>query len=299
MIREILKQQEKTFSFEFFPPKNYGSAVELGVNVGKLVSVSPSFVSVTYGAGGSTHQSSFEICDLFQNKIGLTCMAHYTCVNATKEKINADLDYLYNLNIRNLMLLRGDPPKGDQSYFHSRKEFQYASDLVKEANSQGRFSIGVAGYPEKHMECADLDTDIKNLKFKVDQGADFVVTQMFFDNNHYFAFVERARKEGINVRIIPGIIPITNFSQIRKFSQMCGTTIPDSTVEALESCQDNPEKTYQVGVDLAVKQSEELLRRGAPGIHFYTLNKSDATMDIFASIPKELKANGALVNNLR
>lgn len=267
--------------------------------MGKLVSVSPSFVSVTYGAGGSTHDSTFEICDFFQNKIGLTCMAHYTCVNATREKIIADLDYLYNLNIRNLMLLRGDPPKGDKTYFQSKKEFQYASDLVKVAHAQGRFSIGVAGYPEKHLECPDLDTDIRNLKFKVDQGADFVVTQMFFDNNHYFSFVERARKAGIAVRIIPGIIPITNFSQIRKFSQMCGTSIPDSYVEALEPYQDNPNKTYQIGVDLAIKQCEELLRRGAPGIHFYTLNKSDATLDIFASIPNELKGQTAVVNNLR
>lgn len=289
MISELIKKQDKTFSFEFFPPKNYGSAVELGINVGKLVSLAPSFVSVTYGAGGSTHDSSFELCDLLQNKIGLTCMAHYTCVNASREKIEADLDYLYGINIQNLMLLRGDPPKGEESYFASKKEFRYASDLVKVAFALKRFSIGVAGYPEKHLESTDMEADIKNLKYKVDQGADFVVTQMFFDNDYYFSFVDRARKEGIQVRIIPGIIPITNFKQIRKFSQMCGANIPSYIVEKMGPYQDDPKKTYQVGVDLAIRQCEDLLRRGAPGIHFYTLNKSDATFDILESLPSGLK----------
>jgi methylenetetrahydrofolate reductase (NADPH) len=287
MIREIFQKQDKTFSFEFFPPKSYGAAIEFGINVGKLIGLSPSFVSVTYGAGGSTHTTSFELCDFLQNKIGLTCMAHYTCVNTSREKIEKDLDYLYDRNIRNLMLLRGDPPKDDIAYFTKKSEFRYASDLVKVAFEQNRFCIGVAGYPEKHIESKDADSDIRNLVNKVNNGADFIVTQMFFDNRYYFDFVERARKAGITMRIIPGIIPITNFSQIKKFSQMCGATIPAEISELMEPCQENSKKSYQLGVDLAIKQCEYLLKNGAPGIHFYTLNKSQAAWDIFASLPRD------------
>ncbi len=287
MIKDLFNRCKKTFSFEFFPPKNYGSAIEFGINVGKLSGLAPSFVSVTYGAGGTTHQTSFELCDLLQNKIGLDCMAHYTCVNASREKIEADLNYLYERNIRNLMLLRGDPPKGEDTYFSQKKEFRYASDLVKMAHEQKRFSIGVAGYPEKHLEAESLEIDIKNLKTKVDSGADFIVTQMFFDNKHYFDFVSKVRAAGINIRIIPGIIPITNFSQIKKFSQMCGACIPDELTELLEPIQHDPKKTYQVGVDYAIRQCEDLLKNGAPGIHFYTLNKSQAAIDIFSSLSRE------------
>jgi methylenetetrahydrofolate reductase (NADPH) len=285
MIRELFKKQDKTFSFEFFPPKTYGAAIEFGINVGKLTGLSPSFVSVTYGAGGSTHTTSFELCDFLQNKIGLTCMAHYTCVNTSQEKIEADLDFLYERNIRNLMLLRGDPPKGDGGYFSKKIDFRYASDLVKVAKEQHRFCIGVAGYPEKHLESENFESDIRHLLEKVNSGADFIVTQMFFDNRHYFDFVKRARQAGITMRIIPGIIPITNFTQIKKFSQMCGATIPVSISELMEPYQDNPNKSYQIGVELAIKQCEELLKNGAPGIHFYTLNKSQAALDIFASLP--------------
>jgi methylenetetrahydrofolate reductase (NADPH) len=291
MIKEIFQKQDKTFSFEFFPPKSYGAAIEFGINVGKLIGLNPSFVSVTYGAGGSTHTTSFELCDFLQNKIGLTCMAHYTCVNTSREKIIADLDFLYERNIRNLMLLRGDPPKGDAAYFSRKSEFRYASDLVKVAFEQNRFCIGVAGYPEKHLESENLESDIQHLLIKVNNGADFIVTQMFFDNKYYFDFVERARKAGITMRIIPGIIPVTNFSQIKKFSQMCGATIPAEISELLEPCQNDSKKSYQTGVDLAIRQCEELLKNGAPGIHFYTLNKSQAALDIFASLPRN-EVNG-------
>lgn len=287
MIRELFKTQKKTFSFEFFPPKTYGAAIEFGINVGKLIGLSPSFVSVTYGAGGSTHTTSFELCDFLQNKIGLKCMAHYTCVNTSIEKIEADLDYLYERNIRNLMLLRGDPPKGDSAYFQQKTGFRYASDLVKVVHQKNRFSIGVAGYPEKHLESESFESDIQNLVTKVNSGADFIITQMFFDNRFYFDFVERARRAGITQRIIPGIIPITNFSQIKRISQLCGASIPPDIVEVLLSYQDNPEKSYQLGVDLAIKQCEDLLKNGAPGIHFYTLNKSRAALDIFASLPRQ------------
>lgn len=289
MIKELFKTQSKTFSFEFFPPKNLISSIELGANIEKLSKLAPSFVSVTYGAGGSTQEVSFDLCDYIQNKVGLTCMAHYTCVNASREKIEADLDLLYEKNIRNLMLLRGDPPRGDQSFFESQSSFRYASDLVKVAMAQNRFCLGVAGYPEKHVESKDQASDIKHLKYKVNQGADFIVTQMFFDNSHYFKYVDLVRQADLNHRVIPGIIPITNFKQIKKFSQMCGASIPEEIVDKLGPYQHDRSKTYQTGVDIAIQQCQDLLEKGAPGIHFYTLNKSRATIDIFTSLPDSLK----------
>lgn len=289
MIKEIFARQDKTFSFEFFPPKNYQSTLELGVNIGKLVNLDPTFVSVTYGAGGSNQDASFDLCDYMQNKIGWLCMAHYTCVNASREKIEADLDHLYNIGIRNLMLLRGDAPKGQEEYFAQRSEFKHASELVAIAKAQDRFCIGVAGYPEAHVESPDSASDIFYLKQKVAAGGDFVVTQMFFDNQYYFDFVEKATAAGINQRIIPGIIPITNFKQIKRFSQIGGSYIPEWISDKLEPYQDDKEKSYQLGVEIAVAQCEDLLRNGAPGIHFYTLNKSEAALDIFSAIPKDLK----------
>ncbi len=285
-ITDIFKRQKKTFSFEFFPPKNYSSTLELGINIGQLIKLSPSFVSVTYGAGGTTQDLSFDLIDYIQNKIGLTAMAHYTCINASYEKVESDLEILFHKNILNLMLLRGDlPPTGFNGL---SQEFQHASDLIAFAKSKNRFCIGAAGYPEKHPESPDLITDLNWLKNKVDRGADFIITQMFFDNDYYFNFVKKARQLGITNRIIPGIMPITNFKQIRKFSEMCGATIPGKIVAALEPVQHENAALYTAGVDLAIEQCVDLLKRGAPGLHFYTLNKSRATIDIFSSLPHGL-----------
>ncbi len=251
----------------------------------------PTFVSITYGAGGSTQDQSFDLLDFLQNRIGLTCMAHYTCVNASREKVESDLEKLYNCNIKNLMLLRGDIPKDQPDFYEKQPEFRYASDLVKVAKDQSRFTIGVAGYPEKHPESGSQDRDIQYLKYKLDQGGDFIVTQFFFDNNFYYRYVEKARSEGIKERIIPGVIPIINYKQIKKFVQLSHATIPEEVREALEPYQDNPKKTYDIGIEIAIKQCTDLLEHGAPGIHFYTLNKSQATVEIFESIPTHLKSN--------
>ena len=285
-ITDIFIKQKKTYSFEFFPPKNYSSTLELGINIGQLIKLSPSFVSVTYGAGGTTQDLSFDLIDYIQNKIGLTAMAHYTCINATRDKVENDLDLLYKKNIKNLMLLRGDLP--GKGFAGLNQEFQHASDLIALAKSKNQYCIGAAGYPEKHPESIDVETDLKWLKNKVDQGADFIITQMFFDNEYYFKFVSEARKMGITARIIPGIMPITNFKQIQKFSEMCGAVIPDKIVSVLEPIQNDKNTLYQTGVDLAVEQCIDLLKRGAPGLHFYTLNKSRATIDIFSSLPHGL-----------
>jgi methylenetetrahydrofolate reductase (NADPH) len=283
-IIDILNKRDKSFSFEFFPPKNYSSILELGINIGQLMKLSPSFISVTYGAGGSNQEASFKLIDYINNQIGLVTMAHYTCVNATVEKVQQDLDFFHEKNIENLILLRGDPPKGETKFSNQGGDFRYASELIDFASKQDRFCIAAAGYPEAHPESENLDTDIAHLKQKVDKGVDFIVTQLFFDNAYYFDFVDRARKAGITVPIIPGIMPITNFKQIKKFTQMCGSKIPEGLVEQLHPYQDNLARTYNIGVDFSIKQCLELLDHGVPGLHFYTLNKSRATVDIFSSI---------------
>ena len=211
-------------------------------------------------------------------------MAHYTCIGANKDKIEKDLDFFKETGIQNLMLLRGDLPNDNYSL---NQEFKYASDLVRIAKQKNHFCIGAAGYPESHLESKTKEEDIDHLKFKVDQGVDFLITQMFFDNNHYFDFVERCEKAGINVPIIPGIMPIVNFKQIKKFSEMCGATIPKQLADQLGENQDNPAAKYDIGVAFAIKQCNDLLKNGAPGLHFYTLNKSRATVDIFEAIDKE------------
>jgi methylenetetrahydrofolate reductase (NADPH) len=283
-IKDILNTGEPTFSFEFFPPKNFSSILELGINIGQLMKLSPSFISVTYGAGGSTQDASFNLIDYINNKIGLVTMAHYTCVNATKEKVARDMDYFEEINIDNLILLRGDPPKGDTGPDTTGGDFRYASDLIEFVSLKNKFCIAAAGYPEAHPESETPDDDLKYLKYKVDKGADFVVTQLFFDNQYYFDYVERARKAGITIPIVPGIMPITNFKQIKKFTQMCGATIPQHLIEKLEPYQEDLSKTYEIGVEFSIDQCRELLQKGAPGLHFYTLNKSRATVDIYSSI---------------
>jgi methylenetetrahydrofolate reductase (NADPH) len=285
-ITEIFEYHDKTFSFEFFPPKNYQSILELGINIGQLIKLSPSFVSVTYGAGGSTQDLSFDLIDYIQNKIGLTAMAHYTCINANREKVDRDFAFLISKGIENLMLIRGDLP--DSGFQGLSYDFRYASDLISIANSLDAFSIGAAGYPENHPESTNTEEDMKWMKFKIDKGADFIITQMFFNNDLYFEFVKKARKANVTTRIIPGIMPITNYNQISKFSKMCGATIPLSIKERLEPIKNDPKQTYRVGVEIAIEQCIDLLKRGAPGLHFYTLNKSRATVDIYSSIPHGL-----------
>jgi methylenetetrahydrofolate reductase (NADPH) len=288
-ITELFNRTERTFSFEFFPPKDEISAVDFGINVGQLLKLDPSFVSVTYGAGGSSQERTFALVNYLQNSIGMTTMAHYTCVNATHDKVISDIGYLKSIGIENLMLLRGDPPKGATSAFGKDSSFQHASDLISIARSMHPFSIGAAAYPEKHPEAQTLKEDLDNLLRKYEAGADFLLTQLFFDNEAYYKYVTLARKKGIHCRIIPGIIPITSCKQIRKFMDMTGALVPETLTEKIETYADNPEKIYQAGLDFALKQCIDLLEWGAPGIHFYTLNKSRATIEIYETLPKSLK----------
>lgn len=288
-ITDIFKRQERTFSFEFFPPKKYMTAVKMGINAGQLMKLTPSYVTVTYGAGGGTQSRTFDLVDLFQNQLKLNTMAHYTCVNATREKIAYDMRVLQDMGIENLMLLRGDPPKNQPYPFPNKDGFNYASDLIKFVNEHFDFCIGAGAYPEKHKEAPSFDEDLINLKRKVDYGAEFLVTQMFFHNSYYWDFMEKVRKTGINTRVIPGLIPITNYKQIKTFADISGAHIPDYLTSKLEAHQDNPEDIYKIGMEHAVEQAHDLLKNGAPGLHIYTLNKSRAAIDLYDSLSSEFK----------
>lgn len=283
-ISDIFKIKSRTYSFEFFPPKDEISAVDFGMNVSQLARLNPSFVTVTYGAGGSTRERTFALVEYLQHKIGLTTMAHYTCVDASRDKVAGDLDYLHQIGIDNLMLLRGDPPKGQGSFVPHPDGFAFSSELIEFAKQRHDICAGGGAYPERHPEASNFDKDLIHLKLKVDAGVDFLITQLFFINDHYFEFVKRARETGIHCRIIPGIIPITSFGQIKRFGQMSGAIVPVELIRQMEPYQNNPEKIYQIGMDFAISQCRDLLVLGAPGLHFYTLNKSRATVEIFETL---------------
>jgi methylenetetrahydrofolate reductase (NADPH) len=290
-ITDIFSTSTRTFSFEFFPPKDEISAVDFGINVGQLLKLDPSFVSVTYGAGGSTQERTFILVDYLQNKIGLNTMAHYTCVGSSREKVAGDMEYLQQIGIENVMLLRGDPPKGSVNFTAKENGFSFANELISFVKQrQYAFSIGAAANPEKHPEAPNMDEYLSKLKIKCDAGANFLITQLFFSNEAYYQFVKSARHAGINCRIIPGIIPLTGHKQIKRFVDMAATSFPTDLLEKMEMYQDNAEKSYQVGIDHAIKQCIDLLQHGAPGIHFYTLNKSRAAIEVFESLPHALRS---------
>jgi len=273
----------RTFSFEFFPPKDEIAAVDFGINIGRLLRLSPSFVTVTYGAGGSSRERTFALVDYLHNKVGLKTAAHYTCVDASRQKVEADLAALYAMGIDRLMLLRGDPQKGVERFEPLADGFAHASELIAFVRSLygDQFSIGGGAYPEKHPEAGSATEDLQNLKKKVDAGCDFLITQFFFDNNRYFDFVAQAQAAGITCPIIPGILPITHYNQLARFIRISNAHLPADFLRALEANKTFPERIAQIGRDHAIAQCRDLLMAGVPGIHFYTLNKSRATVEIF------------------
>jgi methylenetetrahydrofolate reductase (NADPH) len=290
-ITDIFSVSERTFSFEFYPPKDEISAVDFGIHVGQLLKLNPSFVSVTYGAGGSTQERTFNLVDYLFNRIGLNTMAHYTCVGSSRDKVISDMKYLEQIGIDNVMLLRGDPPKGSEKFMANKNGFSYANELIQFVKLLDcTFSIGAAANPEKHPEAPDMEDYLAKLKGKCDAGANFLITQLFFDNNAYYHFVEKARKIGITCRIIPGIIPLTSYKQIKRFVDMASTSFPQDLLKKMEVYSHDEEKSYQVGVNHSIKQCIDLLEHGAPGIHFYTLNKSRAAVDVFESLPRTMRS---------
>ncbi len=285
-IKAILEKVHPSFSFEFFPPKDNEGFDKLFTTITQLKPCQPTYVSVTFGAGGSTRTKTIDLVGRIKNEIGLESMAHLTCVGSDKEYIAAILDTLRAQGIQNILALRGDPPQGQEKFEKPENGFAYANELVAFIRANYDFCIGVAGYPEGHIECPDKKADLDHLKRKVDAGADFIVTQLFFDNRYYFDFIDRAQNLGIQVPIIPGIMPILNVKQVQRFTKMCGSTIPAALMERLDAVQDDPETVRQLGIDHATEQCERLLQEGAPGIHFYTLNRSNATLKILESLRK-------------
>jgi methylenetetrahydrofolate reductase (NADPH) len=279
-ISKLLAAGRPVFSFEFFPPKDEKAAADLIRTIVELRELKPDFVSVTYGAGGSTRAKTLELVARIQHEIGIEAMAHLTCVGHSKSEIQNILEDLTAHGIENLLALRGDPPRGQAQFKAHPDGYRYANELAADVARMGKFCFGVAGYPEKHPEAKTLEDDLQNLKRKVDEGASFVTTQLFFNNAHYFDFVARARAIGIRVPILPGIMPVTNYSQLQRFTAFCGAALPPSLQKELESVQNDAEAVARIGVRHAALQCEELLHKGIPGIHFYTLNKSRATREI-------------------
>ncbi len=277
-ISDRLNKKQPLFSFEFFPPKNSEGEAQLMRTIEELKSLEPDFVSVTYGAGGSTREKTREWVRSIQEQYAVPAMAHLTCVGSGRAEIQGILEDLYSDGIRNIMALRGDPPKGQTSFEPVPDGFRYANELIAFIRSTGLdFCLGAAAYPEVHGEAPSAEEDLQNLKRKVDAGVDFLVTQLFFDNSKYFSFVEKARAAGIGVPIIPGIMPITAFRQIERFTAMAGCHIPDSLVKGLDELQNDTAALLEFSLAFTQKQCEELIAGGAPGIHFYTLNQSRAS----------------------
>jgi methylenetetrahydrofolate reductase (NADPH) len=283
-IDELLKVSEPSFSFEFFPPKTDEGVRSLFETVAALRPLEPSFVSITYGAGGSTRSRTIELVQRIQRELHVEAMAHLTCVGSTREELAQVLDQLRDGGLDNVLCLRGDPPKGQAAFAPVEGGLSHASELVALAKGGWPFCLGVAGYPEGHPESSDRFTDLLHLKEKVDAGASFVVTQLFFDNAYYFEFVAQARRMGIVVPIIPGIMPITNVEQAERFTGLCGATIPDRLRRELSLRRNDPQAATELGVAFATLQCADLLRHGAPGIHFYTLNRSPATRAILSAL---------------
>ncbi len=290
-ISEYYKNQKKTVSFEFFPPKTPEGEAKLFKTVCELKRLSPSFVSVTYGAMGNTQINTLRIVSEIKNKIGLDVAAHLTCVAHNKNEISAILKKLRENNIENIVALRGDAPNDDVAYRSKKDGFHHASELIefiRNADGIGKeFAIAAAGYPEGHLECRDKQKDLEYLKQKVDAGANVVLTQLFFNNNHYFDFVARARRIGIDVPIVPGIMPVVRAEQLEKFSQMCGVEIPDKMRATVLRFANDEKSTMQFGIEYATLQCEGLLSGGAPGLHFYTLNQSLSTREIYKNLYPE------------
>lgn len=284
-IGELIRQGSRSFSFEFFPPKNDDGETQLWEAIQALEPYRPTFVSVTYGAGGSTRDTTVRVTGRIARETSLTPMAHLTCVGHTVEEINRVLDAYADAGIANVMLLRGDPAEGPRAEWQSTPGgLTYAHELVELVRARGQFDIGVAAFPEGHPTAASLDADADVLAAKARAGASFAVTQMFFRAADYFGLVERVRDRGVEMPILPGIMPILNLGAIRRQGELIGTSVPDDVVARITARGDDKQAVRAEGIALAAELCEELLDGGAPGLHFYTLNRSSATLEIFAKL---------------
>ena len=284
-IDELLAtSDEPLFSFEFFPPKTEKGEENLVQALKDLVRLDPAFVSVTYGAGGSTREKTVDIVSEINAKYGLEAMAHLTCVNATTEELRGTLDQMRDAGVVNILALRGDPPQGQERWTKTDGGLEYSYELVEILRDDYDFTIGGAAFPETHIHATTPEEDLRFLKAKVDAGAQFLITQMFFDNAYYFDFVDRARAIGIDVPIIPGVMPILSLDGVKRMTELSAARLPDGLEKALEARRGDDEAVAEFGVSYATLQCADLLAGGAPGIHFITLNRSPATRAILAAL---------------
>ena len=284
-ISELFAQKRPLRSLEFFPPKDDTGVVALRATATALKRMNPDFVSVTYGAGGSTRERTAQVSAMLKEDFGYTVMPHLTCVGHSRDELREIADRLHTRGFRNIMTLRGDPPKGTTEFKVTADGLRNANELVDLLKTrQPEFCLGVAGYPEKHPEAPSLDVDLTNLKRKVDAGAAFVTTQLFFDNSVYYRFVERCRAAGINVPIVPGIMPVLSLKQIQRFTQMCGATLPKQLSTRLEVAAEDTDVVETMGIDWALTQIRGLLANGAPGYHLYILNRAKGALALAAGL---------------
>ena len=280
-IDALFKPGKPTVSFEFSPPKTPEGFESLFKTLADLKPLNPDFVSITYGAGGSTRQKTVELAGRIQGELGMRCMAHLTCVSHTSVEIESILQQLKSEGIGNVLALRGDPPQGQAVFTPEQGGFSYASELVKFiGKNHPDMCLGVAGHPEGHPQCLNLTRDVEHLKRKLEAGAKFIVTQLFFDNSDFYRYRDRVRAAGITAPFVVGIMPISGVAQIKRIVSMCGARIPNHYLIQLEKHESDPAAIYDLGLNYAIRQCQDLLQFDIDGLHFYTMNKSRATVDI-------------------
>jgi methylenetetrahydrofolate reductase (NADPH) len=282
-LDRLLNTGKPMISFEFFPPKTDEGFTALYQTIEELRPLQPSYISVTYGAGGSTRSKTLDLAAKVQNEIGFNTVAHLTCVGHTADEIGQILDQLWASGVKNILALRGDPPVGG-NWTKTPGGFDYAAQLIKFVKNRHDFFVACAGFPEGHPQCINPQRDLEHLKSKIDAGAQAIVTQLFFDNNDFHRFRDNCDRLGIRVPIIAGIMPISNVAQIKRFVTMCGAKIPMPLLRKLERIESDPDAVYQAGIDYATNQCRDLLFHDVAGLHFYTLNKSKATTHIVQNL---------------
>jgi methylenetetrahydrofolate reductase (NADPH) len=285
-ISDKLKERKQGVSFEFFPPKSAEGKVPFLKVVKDLAVYDPLYVSVTYGAGGTTRDRTINTLKWIQQETDLTVMSHLTCIGATKASMSMLLDEFRTIGVDNILALRGDPPRNVPDFDAARGELKYARDLVEFVKKYGSFSVAVAVYPEGHGQSPSIAKDMEYTRQKIDAGADFGITQMFFDNRYYYEFLDRAARLGISVPILPGVMPIVDCKKIVEFAGFCNATVPQEILDRMEPVLDMPEEMQKLGVEFAIRQCEDLMRHGVNYIHFYTMNRSDSVGEILKALGK-------------